>query len=173
MIYRCGPPVFDSAPNEGPQWGVLEEQRLLSLIRAYKIDDWLVLFSCFHNFLYLRPKIALTEFGRVRTVDEAMNHFNRCFLNGPISEIVLEGMIRSVFINVLDSQFIVIDRLFMRLVWRIRKSTPANFSSLLLLKCSKRRSKVCKLIKFLLINHFFRIFGKVSKRQSVDAHRGI
>lgn len=40
VIYRCGPPVFESAPNEGPQWGLLEEQRLIGLIRTYKIDEW-------------------------------------------------------------------------------------------------------------------------------------
>lgn len=44
VIYRCGPPVFETAPDEGPQWGILEEQRLLSLIRAYKVEDWLVYF---------------------------------------------------------------------------------------------------------------------------------
>lgn len=47
-------------------------------------------------FLYFRPKIAASEFGHSRTVEEALTHFNRCFLNGPISEIVLEGTIRFV-----------------------------------------------------------------------------
>lgn len=74
--------MFESASNEGPQWGLLEEQRLLGLIRAYKIEDW--------------PKIALAEFGRVRTVEDSMNHFNRCFLNSVIGEIVLESVDRFV-----------------------------------------------------------------------------
>ncbi|KAI6235636.1 hypothetical protein M3Y95_00072700 [Aphelenchoides besseyi] len=81
IAQRGGPAVFREVSDEGPSWGAFEDERLLSLIRTYKLDDW--------------PKIALMEFGRVRTVEEALNHFSRCFMNSIISEIAIENIKRS------------------------------------------------------------------------------
>ncbi|KAI6241535.1 hypothetical protein M3Y99_00312600 [Aphelenchoides fujianensis] len=79
VAHRCGPPVFKPAPHEGHNWGALEDQRLLSLIRTYKLDDW--------------PKIAYSEFGRARSVEEALNHFSTCFMRSVIGEIAVEEIV--------------------------------------------------------------------------------